>query len=257
MCKLNSGERLDDTGFGGIKIIQKPDEFCYGVDAVLLASFAANEFSEKKLRVKKDFACDLGTGTGIVPLVLSHKSDIKRIYGVEFQEASFERAKRNVSINNLHDRFIPIHLDVKNIRDAFKGKAGCFDIVTANPPYFVEGAGLSCDMSAKNLARTESTAGLNEFMEAAAYLLKDKADFYLVHRPSRLPDIFESARKNKLEPKEMMMVVPEKGESANIVLIHFVKNGGKELKILKELAVYEDRKEQKYSLEIERIYERI
>lgn len=239
---LYPGERLDEIGFSGLKLIQKPEEFCYGVDAVILADFAAGK--------RHDHIVDLGTGTGIIPLVLSHKTRAERIYGIEYQQESWERAVRSAELNNLQDRLRFIRANVAE----FSQLGGWADAVTANPPYMAGSGGLTNENMAKTIARHETVGTLKDFIACAGRLLRDKGDFYLVHRPSRLVDIFFLCRSCCLEPKELRLVAPRQGKTANIVLIHCVKNGGTELKLLPELYVYGQ--EGGYSQEIQQIYER-
>lgn len=240
---IKIGERLDQTGFSDLKLIQKPDEFCYGVDAVILADFASRK------NVKR--VVDLGTGTGIIPLIMSHKTNAEKIYGIEYQKDSYDRAKRNVEINGLKERVEFINANVKEFSDLEEWA----DTVTTNPPYMAYQGAIINDNSAKTIARHEVVGSLEDFIRCACRLLKNKGDFYMVHRPARLVDIFYLCRKYKLEPKEIRLVAPMKGKTANIVLIHCIKNGGPELKVLDDLYVY--REKGVYSEEIQRIYERI
>lgn len=239
---LDTGERLDEIGFSGMKLIQKPEEFCYGVDAVILADFASGKNPGRIV--------DLGTGTGIIPLVLSHKTSAEKIYGIEYQRGSWERAVRNAQLNHLQDRLCFIQANIAE----FSRLKGWADAVTANPPYMAGCGGLINENPAKTIARHETVGTLEDFVSCAGRLLRSKGDFYLVHRPGRLVDIFFFCRKYGLEPKELRFVAPRQGKRANIVLVHCVKNGGAELKILPELYVYKDKGV--YSDEIQRIYER-
>ncbi len=242
--RLMPGERLDEIGFGKLRLIQKPQSFCYGIDAVLLASYA---------NVRKGSrACDLGTGTGIIPLILSHKTEAAQIWGVEVQEASYQRAVRNVEMNQLSDRVHMLHSDVVDITNFFQKDS--FDVVLSNPPYMGNVNGLKNAAEEKTIARHETSAGLEVFIAAAAYLLKEKGDFYLVHRPSRLVDICQLGRKHRLEPKHIRFVSPTYKKKPNIVLVHFVKYGGAELKFEDPLFVYEE--DGGYTQEILEIYER-
>jgi len=241
-------ERIDNIGFSDLRLIQQPEDFCYGVDAVILADFAA--------QCRPDTAIDLGTGTGIIPIILSHKTKASKIIGVEVQKRSFDMACRNAEINNLQDRVSFIHGDVSDEKLIKELKqADGVDLVCSNPPYMIGNGALTNKNPAKTIARHETTAGIEDFIKAAATLLKDKGHFYMVHRPSRLVDIMYFTRKYKLEPKELRFVCPKAEESPNILLIHCVKNGGAELKILNSLYVYND--EGGYTDEINRIYERI
>lgn len=231
---LRDGERLDETGFGQLKLIQKPEEFCYGVDAVILADMASKWARKSTKRI-----VDLGTGTGIIPIILSHKTCAPHLYGVEVQSGSFDRAERNVKINGLEDRLSFIHGDVKDYRDWGKDLAGTVDIVTNNPPYTASNVGITSANDAKLIARHETTANLEDFMRCAYYLLKDKGDFFMVHRPSRIVDICSIGREIGLEPKEMCFVSPNVNKKPNILLVHFVKGGGREMKLMNPLFVYD------------------
>lgn len=251
-------ERIENTGFGDIKLIQDPEQFCYGVDAVILADFAHSIYPEFSNAV------DLGTGNGIIPFILSHKNKDAGLTGVEVQPEAADMARRSCKINDLEDRVRFIVADILDITsgDFFeinncdishlqKGEA---DMVTCNPPYFTKGGAIPSNSKAKFIARHETTAQVEDFIKAANALLKRKGHFFMVHRPSRLADIFYFCRKYGLEPKDLRMVVPKPGEIPNIVLIHCVKGGGRELNVMKELAVYKENGE--YSDEIEEIYER-
>lgn len=242
--QLQQGERIDEIGFGTLRLIQKPQAFCYGIDAVLLATYA---------KIKENsHVCDLGTGTGIVPLILSHKTKASDIWGVEVQEASYQRAVRNVALNQLSHRLHMVHSDVLDIHIHFE--KGSFDAVVSNPPYMGKVDGLKNEEEEKKIARHETSAGLEDFIAAAAYLLRELGDFYMVHRPSRLVDICELGRKYRLEPKHMRFVCPNQKKKPNILLIHFVKYGKPELKLEDPFFVYEE--DGSYTDEIQRIYER-
>lgn len=243
------GLRLDETGFGNLEIFQQPEEFCYGVDAVLLADFAAQMAKKRKGSCR---IMDLGTGTGIVPLILSHKTEAEYIGGVEVQPHSYDLAMKNRVHNGLEER---LHFFCGDVLD-FGGKDfdGMFHIVTTNPPYTAGSRGIESSCRAKAIARHETTASLDDFVKTAARLLQDKGDFYMVHRPGRLVDICESCRRYRLEPKEMRFVSGKPMEKPNIVLIHCVKNGNRELKLLNPLYVHE--KNGDYSPDILKIYEK-
>ena len=253
--ELEKGERLDKTGFGSLSLIQKPEDFCYGVDAVILAHFAAVRGEhEKTARTRGKRSMDLGTGTGIIPLILSHKTDIEKIYGIEVQNDSYHRAMRNVQINNLENRLEMIHGDVSAIESAVgKERFATFDMVTANPPYSVNEGAIKNENSAKMIARHETSGLLKDFISAAATLLMPGGDFYMIHRPSRLVDVCVLCREYNLEPKGIRFVSPSEGEKPNIFLIHSVKNGNPELKFMKNLNIHEGNG---YSKELLTIYEK-
>ena len=242
---LEDQERIDDTGFGNLRIIQKKGAFCYGVDAVILSDFAVTVGKNLKEVV------DLGTSTGIIPMIISHKCKTCKITGVELQEASAKRAIRNVELNNLKDRIEIVNSDILDLGAEYVRK---FDTVVTNPPYMVSGNGLVNCNNEKMIARHETTASLEDFFKVASKIIKEKGNLFMVHRPSRLPDLITLGRKYKFELKTMEMVVPKPGGVANIVLLHYSYMGGKELKLLPELPVHLENGE--YSPQILEIYEK-
>lgn len=244
---LKDGERIDEIGFGNLRLIQKPEDFCYGIDAVLLATFA-------EIR-KGARAIDLGAGTGIIPLILSHRTEASEIVGVEIQQASYERGLRNIFLNGLEDRIRLIHGDVKQLVKEKLVARHSFDAVLTNPPYVKSGGGLKNKASAKTIARHETTADLADFIGEAGLLLKDRGDFYMVHRPNRLVDVVALCRQHKLEPKELRLVCPDRNTAPNILLLRCVKHGRPELKFLDPLYVYKE-DGGAYTDEIMRLYER-
>lgn len=238
-------ERIENIGFGDLKLIQNPDYFCYGVDAVILADFANSICPNAKQIV------DMGTGTGIIPIILSHKNKEASLTGIEVQEDSADMAIRSCKMNSLDERISILLGDISD-ENTYKGLEA--DVVVCNPPYFTKGGAIPNNKKEKFIARHETTAVFEDFAKAAASMLKGKGDFFIVHRPSRLVDIFYYCRKYKLEPKTMRMVSPKEGEAPNIVLIHCSAGGGKELKTLNNLYVYNS--DGTYTDEIETIYER-
>lgn len=258
--------RVENIGFGNLKLKQNPTEFCYGIDAVILADFAVS--------ICKNFnrAVDLGTGTGIIPFILSHKavSENSKILGVDVQQTCVNMARESCRMNRLENRINFICADVSDIagiessadferisRDTILSEtleSGGFDIVTSNPPYVAKGSGLINGNKGKFIARQETTADVEDFIKAASKLVRKKGHFFMVHRPSRLVDIIYYCRKYMLEPKTLRFVSPRKNEAPNIVLIHCVQGGGKELLVRENMLVYDDKGE--YSNEINKIYER-
>ena len=241
-------ERIDNTGFGDIKVIQN-DGLGYGVDAVLLAAFAAGETGASPIR-NEARVCDLGTGSGIVAFILAHKISDTVITGVELRNGAAERAKQAVILNSLTDRIEIVESDVKDYISPEK-----FDAVVSNPPYFKHDAAIPCETSDKYVARHETTADFGGFMKKASEILKENGDCYIVHRPDRLADIFSEMRQYNIEPKEMQLITPHPGEAANIVLVHGIKNAGIQLKMLPEIPVHNA--DGSYTEIIQRIYERV
>ena len=239
---LKENERIDDLEINGFRIIQNPFSFCFGMDSVLLSDFISIKPSSKVL--------DLGTGTGIIPLLLAAKGKGKDWTGLEIQPDMAEMAGRSVELNGIQDTCRIIQGDLRNIREMFK--QGSFDAVTSNPPYMKEGSGLRNPEDSKYIARHEVTATLEDVVSAAAYLLKTRGSFNMVHRPSRLAEIIEMLCRYNLEPKRMRLVQPTAEKPANMVLIEAVKEAGQEMKVLPTIIVYGEDGE--YTRDILEIY---
>ncbi|MDO4833664.1 MAG: methyltransferase [Bacillota bacterium] len=241
-------ETIENIGFGGLKLIQSADGFRFGVDAVLLSDFA-NRFCGSALEI-----ADLGTGNGIIPMILSHKNSACHITGFDVQQQAVDMAGRSCELNSLNGRLDFFCCDVKNISAEYPELTGNMDAVVSNPPYIARGSGMVSDKDGLRIARQESSADLEDFMLAASLLLKERGHFFMVYRPSRLVDVFYYGRKHGLEAKDMRFVTPREGGKANIVLVHFVLGGGHELNIMEELPVRDP--EGNYSPEIMGIYEK-
>ena len=226
---VRADERLDDLQIKGYKIIQHPDKFCFGMDAVLLSGFAKVNEGEKAL--------DLGTGTGILPILLEAKNEGSHYTGLEIQAESVEMARRSVLYNDLQDKIDIIEGDIKEASSIF-GKAS-MNVVTSNPPYMTNHHGLKNPNDAKAIARHELLCTLEDVVRETAAVLKPKGRCYFVHRPSRLVEIFEAMRKYKLEPKRMRLVYPYVNKEPNMVLVEGVRGGGFQLTVEPPLIVYE------------------
>lgn len=251
-------ERVDDTGFGGIRVIQTKGSG-YGVDAVLLAAFAAGDSGAKGL--PKDAAkplriADLGTGSGAVAFILHHKLGSARITGYDINPDAADRAARACAMNGLEKDVDFVCADIKGMPGRDPSLRESFDAVVTNPPYFrrTPDEPGAAEPDERYLARHETSAGIADFAETAAAMLKEGGSLYMVHRPDRLADIIFELRKAGIEPKEMQPVAPRPGAAANIVLIHGVKGARPELRMLPEIAVHESGGG--YTEEIIRYYER-
>ena len=239
--ELKDRERLDDLEISGLHIIQSPDKFCFGMDAVLLSGFA---YAKKGSRV-----IDLGTGTAILPLLLWAKTEGEHFTGLEIQAESADMARRSVKGNEISNIDI-VEGDIKAVEDLFKRNS--FDVVTSNPPYMISEHGIANPDAPKQIARHEILCNLEDVVKAASYLLKANGRFFMVHRPFRLPEIFENLRKYRLEPKRMRLVHPQIDKEPNMVLIEAVKYSNPRLTIEKPLIVYDEN--MKYSEEMMRDY---
>ncbi len=242
MINLLPGERLDDLNRNGYKIIQSKDKFCFGMDAVLLSGFANVKENENML--------DLGTGTGIIPILLEAKTAGKHFTGLEIQEESALMASRSVQYNCLNDKIDIVKGDIKEASNIF-GKA-VFDVVTSNPPYMNDNHGLKNPELPKAIARHEVLCTLEDVVREASLLLKPGGRFYMVHRPHRLSEIMSELKNNKLEPKRIKFVHPFIDKEANMVLIEATRGGNSMVKIEKPLIVYKE--QGKYTDEIYDIY---
>ena len=239
--QLKETERIDDLQMNGLKLIQDTTGFCFGIDAVLLANFA---------KVQKGAnVCDLGTGTGIIPILIAGKSEAKNIVGVEIQEEVHEMATRSVKLNNLEDRVRIINADIKTIDKELEVHG--YHVVTSNPPYMHEG-GIKNPNDKKMISRHEVKCTLEDVIRAASRLTMPKGKFFMIHRPIRLVDISTLGRKYNLEPKQIQFIHPRAGKAPNLVLVEFVKDGRPELKILDPLYVYGE--DGNYTQEIRDIY---
>ena len=226
---VRDDERVDDLQINGYKIIQHPDKFCFGMDAVLLSSFA---------KVKEqECALDLGTGTGILPILLEAKTDGAHFTGLEIQPESAEMANRSVLLNGLRDKIDIIEGDIKEASKIF-GK-GSMNVVTSNPPYMTNHHGLKNPNDAKAIARHELLCSLEDVIRETSAVLKQRGRCYFVHRPFRLVEIITLMKKYKLEPKRMRLVYPFVDKEPNMVLIEGVKGGGPQLTVESPLIVYD------------------
>ena len=240
---LKEDERIDDLGIKGLRIIQNKKGFCFGIDSVLLSNFAQN--------IKKEaLAMDLGTGTGIIATLLCAKSKLSKIVGVEIQEDVYEMAKRSIKLNNLENKFEIINENITNLKNYYKNNS--FDAIVTNPPYKIKGTGIENENNKKLISRHEIMANLEDFLEISKYLLKDKGEFYMVHRPERLVDILSLMREYKIEPKVLRFVFSNKDEKPSLILIKGIKNAKNFLEIEKNLYIYNEDGE--YSQEIKNIY---
>jgi tRNA1(Val) A37 N6-methylase TrmN6 len=239
---LKPGERADDLNRNNYKIIQNTKKFCFGMDAVLLSGFAKVLPGEKVL--------DLGTGTGIIPILLEAKTEGKHFTGLEIQEESADMARRSVAMNGLDDKIDIVIGDIKEASANF-GLAS-FDVITSNPPYMNHGHGLVNPGDAKAIARHEILCSLEDVIRETSRLLKPNGRFYLVHRPFRLVEIMNKLTEYKLEPKRMKLVYPYVDKEPNMVLLECVKGGKSMLKVEAPLIVYKEPKV--YTDEIYDIY---
>ncbi len=240
--ELKEGERIDDLQRNGLKIIQDPNRFCFGMDAVLLSGFASAPDGGRVL--------DLGTGTGIIPILMSAKTRAGELIGLEIQSESAEMAGRSVLLNDLQSKVKIVQGDIKEAGQIFD--AASFDVVTSNPPYMINSHGLQNPDAPKAIARHEVLCDLEDVVMAAARCLKSGGKFYMVHRPFRLAEIMVIMHEYKVEPKRMQLVYPFVDKEPSMVLIEGARGGRSRITVEKPLIIYES--PGKYTREIYDIY---
>ena len=227
--ELNEGERIDDLERCGFKIIQNTDKFCFGMDAVLLSGYATAKRGEKVL--------DLCCGNGIIPILMAAKTEAERIVGIEIQKDIADLARRSVAANDISDRVNIICADIKDSQDYLQ--AGVFDVVTCNPPYMIDSHGIKNPDSPKAIARHEILCNFDDVARIASVMLRSGGRLYLVHRPFRLTEIFETLTKYGLEPKRMKLVYPYVDREPNMVLIEADLGAKRRITVERPLIVYE------------------
>ena len=235
------GERVDDLQ-NGFYVIQNPEKFCFGMDAVLLSGFAKIRNNARVL--------DMGTGTGIIPILLKSREKGTHFTGLEIQKECADMASRSVAYNGLESAIDIVCGDIKEAAEIFG--AASFDVVTSNPPYMIGEHGLRNPYMAKAIARHEVLCTLEDVVSQASRVLKDRGHFFMVHRPFRLAEIFQVMMKYKLEPKRMQLVYPYIDREPNMVLIEACKGGNSRITVERPLIVYE--KPGEYTKSILEIY---
>lgn len=228
--RLKEGERLDELQRNGYWIIQDPKKFCFGMDAVLLSGYAKVRRGEKVL--------DLGTGTGVIPILMEARTVGGHFTGLEIQHESADMAKRSVIFNHLEKKIDIVEGDIKEASSIFG--AASFDVVTSNPPYMTAEHGLANPNEAKKIARHEILCTLEDVIREGASLLRPGGRLYLVHRPFRLSEIICLMVKYKTEPKRMRLVYPYADREPNMVLIEGLKGGRSRMTVEKPLIIYKE-----------------
>ncbi|HJC43465.1 MAG TPA: tRNA1(Val) (adenine(37)-N6)-methyltransferase [Candidatus Mediterraneibacter gallistercoris] len=231
---LKPGERLDDLQIGGLELIQNPSGFCFGVDAVFLSDFVKVKPGETVL--------DLGTGNGIIPILLSAKTGGKKFTGLEIQENTADMARRSVAYNHLEDRIEIVTGDIKEAAEIFK--PAFFDVITTNPPYMLSQHGLRNPDDAKAIARHEVLCTLDDILRESMRLLQDKGRFYMIHRPFRLTEIMIKMNHYKIEPKRIQFIHPYIDKEPVLVLIEGVRGARSRVTVEPPIIIY-DKSEQK------------
>lgn len=239
---LKPGERLDDLRIKGYEIIQHPGRFCFGMDAVLLSAFARVKAGECVL--------DLGTGTGILPILLAAKTAGSKFTGLEIQKESADMARRSVLHNQIQDHVEIVEGDIKEASEIF-GRSS-YDVITTNPPYMIGGHGLANPEDAKAIARHEVLCTLDDILRESKAVLRPGGRFYMVHRPFRLAEILTKMSAVGIEPKRMRLVHPYIDKEPNMVLVEGMRGAKPRMTVEPPLIVYE--KDGNYTEEVLKHY---
>ena len=226
---IKQGERLDDLQIAGLELIQDPEKFCFGVDAVFLSDFAKVKPGETVL--------DMGTGNGIIPILLSAKTKGKHFTGLEIQAETAEMARRSVRYNHLEDKVEIVTGDIKEAAEIFK--PAFFDVITTNPPYMLAEHGLRNPDDAKAVARHEVLCSLDDILRESMRLLHDKGRFYMIHRPFRLTEILIKMNHYKIEPKRIQFIYPHIDKEPAMVLIEGVRGAKPRVTVEPPIIIYD------------------
>lgn len=240
--QLNNTERIDDLQFKGLKLIQNSEYFSFGVDAVLLARFSSPK--------NNDTIIDLGTGTGIIPVMVSGLCTAEKIIGLEIQDCMCEMFSRSIKLNELENRLEVIHGDIKEIDGIFSNES--FSLVISNPPYIKAGNGIVNEHSQKAISRHEVLCTLDDVARAAGYLLKAKGRFALINKPERIIECFDAMRKYGIEPKKAQLIFPKSDKIPSAIMIEGVKGAREGFKFLRPIIIMNDNGD--YTMSIQDIY---
>lgn len=240
--ELKEFERMDDLNLDGLRIIQNKNHFCFGTDAVLLASFADIKPGMQVL--------DLCTGNGIIPILLAAKTKAAHITGIEIFTEHVQMAERSVSLNGLQEKVDFLTGDIKEIRNLVS--CGSFDYVTVNPPYKPLQSGFQNQNDLKTAARHEVLCTLEDVIKAARFALRSGGRLAMVHRADRLAEVIYVMKENRIEPKKLTMVSARKEEKPKLILIEGFSDGGAGITVTAPLFIYGE--DGKYTKPFREIY---
>ena len=240
--EIKENERVEDLNRKGYRLIQNPEEFCFGIDAVLLSAFANGKKNESVL--------DLCTGSGVIPILMEAKTKASLFYGVEIQPDAAERAARSVRLNGLEDKISIYQGDIKNLSEFFRPDS--ISVITCNPPYMDSSCGLKNQSYKMAAAKHEILCTLEDVIACAKTYLKPCGRFYMIHRPGRITDILCLMRQYGIEPKVLRFVQPYADKAPTMLLVEGKKGGHTGIKVLEPLVVYN--RDKTYTEEILRLY---
>lgn len=226
---LHPDESVDAIGYGELQIIQPKQGFRFTLDPILLAGFARIKQGERWI--------DLGTGNGVLPLLLAQREKRVQITGIEIDPPSADRARRSVLLNNLEEQIEIIQGDLRELRSTL-GAQSC-DVVITNPPYRRPESGRISTGSGRSIARHELHGALDDFLDSSRYLLKNGGRFYAIYLAERLPELLSKMSSMKIEAKRLRCVYPRAGADANLILIEGRRSGRPGLTVADPLYIYD------------------
>ncbi len=235
MTKINAGLTIKEP-MGGIR---------FGTDALLLAHYMLPHAGKNGL--------DIGTGSGVIPLLYLSVDKQSRMCGIEIQDEFAICASQNAAQNSLDDRFTVIHGDIREYKKHFE--SGRFDFICSNPPYYKQGSGLKSNVSKKDDAFRENDCNLSDVLTAAAWLLKSGGRFYIVYRPERLSELLCQMHSHRIEPKSLTLVIPDSDSKPSLVLVAGRKDGAEGMTVTSPLCIYKDKSHKEYTDALKGIYD--
>ncbi len=249
MCKIDmsnielaENERVDDLQFKNLLIVQNREQFCFGLDAVLLARFSSPKDNDKII--------DIGTGTGIIPIMVSGLCESGNIFGIDIQQCMCDMALKSIALNSLEERVTIKNGDIREVKTLFQPQS--FTLVISNPPYIKAGNGVVNDLSQRAISRHEVTCKLEDVVYAASYLLRDKGRFTMVNKPERIADCIELMHKYGIEPKKIQLVYPKADKPPSAMLIEGIKGAKEGLRFMRPIIVMNESGE--YTCQVNSIY---
>ncbi len=225
---VKDDERVDDLQVNALNLIQNKEQFCFGTDAVLLANFVPHASARRKV------ACDLGSGNGIIAVLLASKKNYK-VTAIEVQKSVAELCEKNMVLNALTDKVSVVNIDMQSY--CTQSNKGKFDVVVCNPPYEKKGTGQQSENEFVRIARSEECVTLDEVVKSASHLAKFGGDFYMVHKIERLAEAITLCKNATLEPKVLQILRPSENKNPHLFILKCTSGAKEGLQVLSECSV--------------------